>query len=206
MLYGVAVQPANEVVTAAKATLRTTLIESRRRRDDAARQEARSANGAHLLAALTGVPCVAAYLPLATEPLDLLVLDQLAVNSRVLVPVVTGASPLDWCEYPGPVHRGAWGIEEPNGPRLGPQIVATAGAVLVPALAVDPDGHRLGRGGGHYDRTLQLRAQLLGAGATDLRIAVIYDEELVPSVPFDALDQPVNAVVRPSSALQVLAS
>ena len=192
------------MITAAKTDLRTRLIDARRGRGDAARQAARVANGVHLLAALADVSCVAAYLPLPTEPLDLGLLDRLAVGVRVLVPMVTGAAPLDWCEYPGPVRRGALGIDEPVGQRLGPDAVAAAGAVLIPALAVDPDGHRLGRGGGHYDRTLALRAQLIGDGPGGLRIAVIYDDEYLPSVPFDELDQPVSAVVSPSSGLRVV--
>ena len=202
MPYGVAVQQENDEISAAKTRLRTRLIESRRDRSDAARQAARTANGAHLLAALADVTCVAAYLPLPTEPLGRQLLDQLASSCRVLVPVVTGASPLDWCEYPGPVRRGAWGIDEPVGPRLGPDTVAAADAVLVPALAVDPRGHRLGRGGGHYDRTLELRARLLAGVSPGQLIAVIYDDELLASVPFDGLDQPVSAVVRPTTGLQ----
>ncbi len=83
----------------------------------------------------------------------------------MLVPVVTGAAPLDWCEYvtrqpPQPTRRGALGIDEPTGPRLGPAAIADADVVLVPALAVDRRGHRLGRGGGHYDRTLALLSEL----------------------------------------------
>lgn len=195
-------QPANEEITAAKTRLRTGLIQARRGRNEAARKAARDANGDHLLAALATASCVAAYLPLATEPLDLQLLDQLAGRIRVLVPVVTGAAPLDWCDYPGPVRRGAWGIDEPIGPRLGPDAVAAADAVLVPALAVDPGGHRLGRGGGHYDRTLELRARLLIGRSPGLRIAVIFDDELLPALPYDALDRPVTAIVRPTTGLQ----
>src|SRR6478735_141435 len=101
--YGVAVQPDNEQIIAAKGRLRATLIQARRSRDDGARRAAGVANTGHLLAALTGVSCVAAYLPLPTEPLDPRLLDELATTMRVLVPVVTGASPLDWCAHPGPV-------------------------------------------------------------------------------------------------------
>jgi 5-formyltetrahydrofolate cyclo-ligase len=202
--YGIAVLPDNLEITALKTRLRTRLIGARRVRDDADRQAARDANGVHLLAALRVVGCVAAYLPLPTEPLDRKLLDQLAVGVRVLVPVVTGAAPLDWCEYPSPVRRGARGIDEPVGPRLGPDAVAEADAVLVPALAVDARGHRLGRGGGHYDRTLELRSRLLDGRPAGWLIAVIYDDELLPSVPFDGLDQPVSATVRPGTGLHAV--
>ncbi len=204
MPYGVAVQLDNRDIAVAKTRLRARLVDARRGRDDAARQAARVANGAHLLAALGDASCVAAYLPLSTEPLDLRLLDQLARTIRVLVPVVTGAAPLDWCDYPSPVRRATRGIDEPAGPRLGQDTIAAADTVLIPALAVDDLGHRLGRGGGHYDRSLELRTRLLGGVPAGRLIAVIYDDELLPSVPSDALDQRVSAVVRPTTGLQAV--
>jgi 5-formyltetrahydrofolate cyclo-ligase len=65
--------------------------------------------------------------------------------------------------------------------------------VLVPALAVDRHGNRLGRGGGSYDRAL--------ARATGLTVAVLYDGELVDLLPVEPHDVPVNAVVTPRSGL-----
>jgi 5-formyltetrahydrofolate cyclo-ligase len=115
----------------------------------------------------------------------------------VLVPVVTGASPLDWCAHPGATQRGAFGIDEPSGPRLGRAAVAEIEVMLVPALAVDREGHRLGRGGGHYDRTLALRTQLRGAERAGLLIAVLYDEEYLDAVPVDIFDQQISAIVTP---------
>ena len=67
--------------------------------------------------------------------------------------------------------------------------------MLVPALAVDRAGFRLGRGGGHYDRTLALLATL-----TDLRpplIAVIDDDEEVDEVPHDGWDVAIDLIVTP---------
>jgi len=201
MPYGVGVRAASEPIETAKNRLRAGLIAARRARDDSRRTAARQANAAHLLTALVGYPCIAAYLPLPTEPLDQRLLDGLAMTHRVLVPVVTGAAPLDWCEYPSPLRSGPMGIAEPVGPRLGPDAITVVDAVLVPALAVDQLGHRLGRGGGHYDRTLALRARLARGWPAPLRVAVLYDEELLAAVPFDALDQPVSALVTPSSGV-----
>ena len=220
--YGVAVQPDSEPIEVAKTRLRTTLLAARRAQPESARRAAREAVSTHLRRATSGMTCIAAYLPLPTEPLDGRVLDVLAGGGRVLVPVVTGAAPLEWCEYvaghpestpssgspgssgPAGFRRGALGIDEPTGPRLGPSAVAEADAILVPALAVDLLGHRLGRGGGHYDRTLALLARLRGTEPLPTRIAVIYDHELLDAVPFDELDQPVTAVVTPGSGLRVL--
>src|SRR5439155_17399887 len=106
---------------------------------------------------LAGAAVVCGYLPLATEPLTTALLDRLvAAGTTVLVPVVTADAPLDWCRYPGPTTTSPFGIQEPTGTRLGPAKIRSADAVLLPALAVDATGARLGRGGGHYDRTLAL--------------------------------------------------
>ena len=201
MPYGVAVQPDNESITAAKIRLRASLVAARKARPDAERLADRAANATHLLAGLPARSCIAAYLPLPTEPLDPNLLDQLARTHRVLVPVVTGAAPLDWCEYPGPVRPGSFGIAEPVGRRLGPDAITDADAVLIPALAVDPRGHRLGRGGGHYDRTLALRSRVAAGSPGRLLVATIYDAELLDAVPVDALDQPISAFVSPSRGI-----
>lgn len=210
MPYGVAVQPPDTSISAGKSDLRRRLIAARRVRSVADRQAARAANTSHLLARLSEATCVAAYLPLPTEPLEPDLLDRLAARTKVLVPVVTGAAPLDWCAYPAPTRKGALGIEEPNGQRLGSGAIAGADAVLVPALAVDPRGHRLGRGGGHYDRTLALQARLFGTAGPvtpgtgrGLRIAVLYDDELLDFVPSDKLDQSVQATVTPRAGFRL---
>lgn len=152
-------------VAAAKRVMRGPLLAARRARPAVERAAARAAIAHHLTAALAGRSCVAAFLPLPTEPLDPALLSRLAGRLRLLIPVVTGPHPLDWCEYTVATRPGELGIEEPDGPRLGPDAIGDAEVVLVPALAVAADGYRLGRGGGHYDRTLALRARLRGQPA-----------------------------------------
>jgi 5-formyltetrahydrofolate cyclo-ligase len=180
-----------------KARLRRSLLAARRARATDERLIASRANAAHLQEFLQQPATIAGYLPLPTEPLDRQLFDDLAVTHRVVVPVVTGASPLNWCEYPGPTQRGQFGIDEPTGPRLGQGTVAEADVILVPALAVDRTGNRLGRGGGHYDRTLALRAKLRGREQTGLLVAVLYDEEFLDAIPVDHFDQQVSAIVTP---------
>ena len=194
----------NSPVDDAKSRLRAELISHRRNRSAADLLVARAAVTGHLLDSLAGLTCIAGYLPLRTEPLDQLALTQLAGTARVLVPAVTGAAPLDWSEYPGPVRRAALGINEPAGPRLGADASASADAILVPALAVDRHGHRLGRGGGHYDRTLALLSTLRGTAELPARIAVVFDDELLEEVPAGPLDQPVSAVLTPSGGLMIV--
>lgn len=191
-------------VAAAKTVVRRRLAAGRRARTDAERESARAAIADHLIGPLSSCRRVAAYLPLPTEPLPAsFAADLAATGVTVLVPVVTGASPLDWALADGPVTTGARGITEPTGPRLGADAVRSCDVVLVPALAVDVRGGRLGRGGGHYDRTLAPWPTAAGMVRPRL-IAVVFDDEVLDRVPTDALDRPVDAVVTPGGGLRDL--
>jgi 5-formyltetrahydrofolate cyclo-ligase len=70
--------------------------------------------------------------------------------------------------------------------------VARADLVIVPALAADRLGNRLGKGGGSYDRALARCAP--GARV----VALLFDGELVPRLPRDPWDRPVSDVVTPA--------
>jgi 5-formyltetrahydrofolate cyclo-ligase len=139
---------------------------------------------------------VCAYLPVGSEPGSIETLS--ALKCRVLLPVVTGLAPLDWAEWTGPsgVVPGPHRLLEPAGPRLGTSAVLSAALVLVPALSVDRSGVRLGRGAGHYDRTLmQVKAPL---------VAVVRDSEFVDSLPGEPHDVRMNGVLTPSVGLRWL--
>jgi 5-formyltetrahydrofolate cyclo-ligase len=119
---------------------------------------------------------------------------------RVLLPLITQRGPLDWADYTGAgsLQAGPLGLREPIGPPLGAAVIATAALVLVPALAVDWYGSRLGRGGGHYDRTLPL------ADPGTPLVAVVRDDEVLASVPVQPHDVPVTAVLTPRRGLLAL--
>ncbi|MDR7301383.1 5-formyltetrahydrofolate cyclo-ligase [Haloactinomyces albus] len=137
---------------------------------------------------------VCAYVPIGSEPGSPDLLDGLReYGCRVLLPIVVGAEPLEWAEYTGPesLRSARYGLLEPAGTHLGQTALGDADVVLVPALAVDRNGTRLGRGGGHYDRSLPLadsRAQL---------IAVVSDHEFVDHLPGEAHDVRMSAVLTP---------
>src|SRR5579859_2288818 len=100
---------------------------------------------------------VAAYISVGTEPDSRgLVYALWKRGTYVLLPVMRPDGDLDWASYEGPASlvSGPRGLLEPGEPPRGPGAVARADAVLVPALAVDRAGNRLGRGGGSYDRAL----------------------------------------------------
>lgn len=151
---------------------------------------------------LAGARTVAAYVSVGGEPGTLALLDALrARGARVLLPALLPDNDLDWGEYTGPgslarvQHGGRMALFEPSGERLGPAAVTAADVVLLPGLAVDARGMRLGRGGGSYDRVL---ARLERAGARPALVVLLYDTEVVARVPVEAHDRPVHAVVTPS--------
>ncbi|HEV7452095.1 MAG TPA: 5-formyltetrahydrofolate cyclo-ligase [Pseudonocardiaceae bacterium] len=146
-----------------------------------------------------GLPgTVCAYWPVSAEPGSPALLDGLVRRAcRVLLPVVGRLGPLDWAEYTGAesLRAGPLGLREPAGPRLGCAAIATAVLVLVPAMAVDRHGVRLGRGGGHYDRTLPLATP-----GTPL-VAIVRDDEVLAALPAQPHDVPVTAALTPGRGL-----
>ncbi len=137
-------------------------------------------------------PVVAAYVPVGSEPGSPALLE--ALGPRVLLPVTPPEpGPLDWA-WSGELVPGPFGLLEPAGPRLGADAVAGASTVLLPALAVSRSGVRLGRGAGYYDRSLRPGPRL---------IAVVYDEELVDSLPSEPTDVPVHAALTPSGLVEL---
>ncbi|WP_081238275.1 5-formyltetrahydrofolate cyclo-ligase [Streptomyces viridosporus] len=145
---------------------------------------------------------VAAYVSVGSEPGTLALLDTLRARGvRVLLPALLPDNDLDWGAYTGEDslvrvrHGGRMALFEPAGDRLGPDAVTGADVVLLPGLAVDARGMRLGRGGGSYDRVL---ARLERADAHPALVVLLYDSEVVERVPAEPHDRPVHAVVTPS--------
>jgi 5-formyltetrahydrofolate cyclo-ligase len=146
----------------------------------------------HGLAEWRGLATVAAYLSIGREPSTRALVDGLVAQGvRVLLPVVEGDR-LDWAAYSGPadLKAAALGMLEPAGRRLGLGALSDADLVVVPALAADRAGNRLGRGRGYYDRAL-------AAVPTSRRIAIVYASELVERVPAEPHDEPVAWALTP---------
>lgn len=186
-------------IGAAKETLRVRLLAARRAlpAPERARRAAALTAGALALAVRTGGP-VCAYLPVGSEPGDPGLVDALHdAGHDVLLPVVGGRGTLDWARYEGPASLvdAPFRLREPAGPRLGPAAIGRARLVLVPAIAADRRGGRLGKGRGHYDRALAL-----AAAGTPL-VAVVGDEELLDAVPVEPHDHPVTAVLTPDGGV-----
>ncbi len=179
-----------------KARWRERIRAARRSRDAAQRaRDAASLTAAvlDLTARVDGPIC--AFLPVDVEPWEAAGVEALrTAGHEVLLPVVVQrGAPLDWARYTGPdgLVPAPFGLREPAGPRLGPDAVGRARLVLVPALAVDRRGVRLGQGGGFYDRTLPRAA----AGVP--LVAVLGEGELVDALPAAPYDRRVTAAVLP---------
>ena len=145
---------------------------------------------------------IAAYYSVGAEPdTHGLVYALWKRGSYVLLPVLRADGDLDWASYEGPdsLVPGPRGLREPGEPPRGIDAVARADAVLVPALAVDRAGNRLGRGGGSYDRALARVGPLIPL------IALVYDDELLDHVPAERHDVPVRAAVSPVNGITLLA-
>ena len=150
--------------------------------------------------AIAGLGAVCAYIPSGDEPGDTALLDGLrAAGTRVYLPLVSAGAPapLRWGEYHNRAGlvRGRFGLLCPAGPGEPPETLARAHTVLIPALAVDRRGVRLGRGAGYYDRSLDFadpRARL---------VAIVRDNELVERLPEDAHDRRVSWAATPGQGL-----
>lgn len=187
---------------AAKTALRDQLVTARNRRPLAEVAAASAAIAEHLLAApeVRRAASVAAYAAVGREPGTGLLLDGLrAAGKRVLLPLTVGGKArggldLDWAVYTGPESLAAarFGLLEPISPPLGVEAVATPDAVLVPGMAVSADGHRLGKGGGCYDRALAR------VPCGTFTCVLLYDEEVGVDVPVEPHDRPVLAAASPS--------
>jgi 5-formyltetrahydrofolate cyclo-ligase len=190
------------VATAGKAALRQRLLAARRSVSDGARADEARSLAEHVNAVVDSGGTVCAYVPVGAEPGSIEMLDVLLQRAnRVLLPVARTTadnSPvaLQWGEYrPGQLVAARFGLLEPAGPWLPATALAEASVVLVPALAVDRTGVRLGRGRGFYDRTLVSRnphARL---------VAVIRDEELLEELPHEPHDILMTHALTPGRGL-----
>lgn len=144
-----------------------------------------------------GVVCC--YAAIGDEPPTGLLLEALRSNGvAVLLPVLLADGDLEWAAYEGvsTLRPGLKGTREPAGRRLGVDAVSRADAVLVPGVAVDSTGVRLGRGGGSYDRTLaRVPAGMFTA-------VILYDNEVLETLPHEPHDQRVSAAITPTRVLR----
>ncbi|MDM4722374.1 5-formyltetrahydrofolate cyclo-ligase [Micromonospora sp. WMMA1363] len=195
-----------EARTGAKRATRAALLAGRRALTAPQRAAAAGRVQADLVALVRRLRPhrMTAYVPVASEPggrdLPAVLHAALPPDGELLLPVLRDDLDLDWAPWTGPdaLLPAGRGMREPAGSRLGVTAVAGAELVVVPALAVDRRGVRLGRGGGSYDRALAR------VSSTALTVVPLHDGELVEALPAEAHDRRVRAVVTPADGLRAL--
>ena len=128
------------------------------------------------------------YYSLPHEPDTHAFLDAWSGRKRVLLPVVVGEE-LELREYAGPdcLAIGRFGIGEPQGPAF--IDYGSIDVAIIPGLAFDPMGHRLGRGRGYYDRLLPRLSP------HTLRIGLCFPLQVIEQVPTDEHDRRVDLLI-----------
>lgn len=180
-----------------KAELRRTLRAQRASRDEGWEDATGAALAGHAAALPQGT--LTAFVGTRGEVSTLPLLDALvAAGSQVLLPVALPDGILDWAPYTGrgDLVAADRGLLEPTAPRLGAEALFAADAVLVPALALDRRGGRLGQGGGYYDRVLPRYGGLV--------IGIVADDEVIAEVPVEPHDQRVAAILTPGGGLEFI--
>lgn len=174
----------SENVAEAKAALRSKILSSR----TATRSHSTAsdfANGIMELVKSLGVKRIGCYLSMESEPSteQFLKLAQKA-DLEILVPKIVSANSIGFAPLAGKLKKTALGFFEPSQPVIPNSQIEL---LIIPALAVDELGNRLGRGGGYFDRFLE--------DATALVAAVVYEVEILPEIPSESHDRPVNFAI-----------
>lgn len=108
-------------------------------------------------------------------------------KKNILLPVVVGED-LELRHYTGPkdLRIGSYGIEEPVGKQF--TDYAQLDLAIVPGVAFDPQGHRLGRGKGYYDRLLPLLPHTY-------KIGICFPFQYIEHIPVEPYDIPMDEVI-----------
>ncbi|WP_047241329.1 5-formyltetrahydrofolate cyclo-ligase [Corynebacterium epidermidicanis] len=192
------------VPSSPKSVLRRQLFDARAQRNPVSNEEANLAIQQHCLQLLAdnSFRRVAAYIPVGTEPGGSDFAEVLrTAGVEVLVPRCLPQRQLEWAAYlsPDSLRLASFNLLEPTGSAI-PDGLAGCDLIFVPALAVTREGYRLGKGGGFYDIALsQLPAPIPTA-------SIVFDEEVLPTLPLEPHDAQCDAIISPAGILHVSGS
>lgn len=168
-----------------KKDLRKVLLEKRRSSSQAIETTHGLTTQLKTLTSALRPKVVAGYLPYGTEPDVTSYLLWLVDNQvKVIMPVSQEDFTLSWVQWtPEKSRPGIFGFAEALGD---PANLNEADLILVPALSATTSGERLGKGKGYYDRALKK--------VTSIKVAVVFDEEVLSFLPTDAHDEKVDYI------------
>ncbi|WP_227589919.1 5-formyltetrahydrofolate cyclo-ligase [Demequina pelophila] len=188
----------------AKAALRATIRHERLQRSERRLHEHALALRDRVLGlpAVADADCVSVYASRPHEPGTYPLIEALHRRGiEVLIPMLGDGLQRGWGRYQGPedlVERAPGRPPEPSGPFLAPHALADAEVIVVPALAVDLAGTRLGQGGGWYDRALTESREEIPI------IALTFDNEVREEpLPRERHDLGVSMVITPARVLDL---
>ena len=175
-----------------RSQIRPRRLTARSHRGERGQQQMQELFTAHILEAvaqrLHSPGTIAAYLPTKSEPPIIEALTRLHKDGhRILVPVVRPGRKLAWVHWDPAVEHplSPMGIPEPEGEEQDERAFVDADLRLIPALAFDAGGHRLGQGGGYYDRIIPL---LSAQQLEEQSIGIVFSDEIYEAVPYDQWD------------------
>ncbi|SFM42616.1 5-formyltetrahydrofolate cyclo-ligase [Shimia aestuarii] len=155
-----------------------------------------AAHLSEVLAGYRGVP-LSGFLPIRTEINPVSAMAEAAAHGPVGVPVIQGAGlPLEFSRWEPDMalREGPFGAKVPMvDDYFDPEIL------IVPLVAFDKNGGRLGYGGGFYDRTLER----LRARRATLAIGFAFDAQQADALPLEETDQPLDMIVTESRILDL---
>lgn len=179
----------------AKAEARTAAYARRKPLFEAA-AKAQAGYLSEVLAGYRGVP-LSGFMPIRTEIDPRPAMDEASAHGRVGVPVIEAAAqPLKFAQWTpdAAMVPGQFGAKVPA------ELVFFEPEILiVPLLAFDRRGGRLGYGGGFYDRTLEM----LRAKRATLAIGFAFAGQEVEAAPLEETDQPLDLIVTEAGVIEI---
>lgn len=178
---------------------RAESLASRAKHDASHLQQAELGILSHNWAKLCPGQYVTCYVSMSGEPPTEKLREHLkSLGKTVLLPIMKPGRALAWGIDDGELVVNNYGVAEPHESRLTP---ADASLMIIPALRAGRDGTRLGRGAGYYDRALAATPLASQGGPT--RLVLVFEDELVDSVPHEAHDEKMEYVITPNELLLI---
>ena len=182
-----------------KAELRKQIRQSRSTRTAQELAQVNRALATHNWDTLLKGSVIACYCAMENEPgTDLLIEELKNLGLSVFLPIISNNGSLQWGLATTNMVTNEFGIAEPTNPI---QPTPEFSSVIMPAMAVGRDGSRLGRGGGYYDRWLETLPTSAEHGP--LRIAVVFDNEVLQTLPVEKHDQRIDVIVTPDHIVYI---